>query len=172
MLCVNFGWNWSSGSWGRWKFEKFTTTATMTDNGQILTRKSNLILWFTWAKKIQEIKIISILSIYINHTEDELGRLWRKFRPHKQKWCRYYQCITSTDCSWRAFWVLTANWWEKLPSDTVIWMSKLVEYVSLANTDRAWRAITVSCKTRFVVLIYQMTLPWKLWNLQFEYILP
>ena len=39
--------------WRRLKCEKFTTTTTMmTDNGQILIRKTHLRLWLRWAIKV------------------------------------------------------------------------------------------------------------------------
>ena len=56
MLCANFGLNWPSGSGEDVKkCEKFTTTTTTTDNGQILSRKANLRLWIRWTKKMKKL---------------------------------------------------------------------------------------------------------------------
>ena len=59
----------------RWKCEKFTTTTTTTDNGQILIRKAHLSLRLRWAKKDTENQP---LKVYIQ-SEHEIRIISEQF---------------------------------------------------------------------------------------------
>lgn len=48
---VEFGWDRLSSGEVDINVKMFTATPTTTDNGQNLTRKTHLILWFKWAKQ-------------------------------------------------------------------------------------------------------------------------